>query len=149
MARYRTVIDSPKPREELFPYLADFSNAQEWDPGVVKASRGDTGDVQVGSGFRLTAAFMGRETPLTYRVTAMDAPRSVTFRGENSTVVSLDTITFADRPTGTRVTYDADLQLKGPLKLGEPLLRLAFGRIGDKARDGLRDVLDGTVVSTN
>jgi len=147
MARYRTVIDSPKPREELFPYLADFSNAQEWDPGVVRAERSDKGAVKVGSEFELVAAFMGRETPLTYRVTALDAPRSVTFRGENATVVSLDTITFADRPDGTRVTYDADLQLKGVLKLGDPALRLAFGKIGDKARDGLRDAVDGRVIS--
>lgn len=147
MARYRTVIDSPKPREELFPYLADFANAQEWDPGVVRAERTDSGEVVVGSAFELVAAFMGRETPLKYEVTAIEPPRSVTFRGENATVVSLDTITFADRPNGTRLTYDADLQLKGPLKLADPALKLAFGKIGDKARDGLRDAVDGTVVS--
>ena len=53
---------------------------------------------------------MGRKTPLTYAVTALDAPHSITLRGENATVVSLDTITF--EPTaagGTRVSYDADL----------------------------------------
>lgn len=147
MARYRTVIDSPKPREELFAYLSDFSSAREWDPGVSRATRSDSGEVQVGSQFDLVASFMGRETPLSYKVTAIEPPRSVTFRGENSNVVSLDTITFADRPNGTRVTYDADLTLKGPLKLADPLLKLAFGRIGDKARDGLRDALDGTVVA--
>lgn len=147
MARYRTVIDSPKSREELFGYLSDFSSAAEWDPGVVRADRTDSGAVAVGSEFRLVASFLGRETPLTYRVTEIDAPRSVTFRGENATVVSLDTITFADRPQGTRITYDADLQLKGPLKVADLALRAAFGRIGDKARDGLRDAVDGTVVA--
>jgi carbon monoxide dehydrogenase subunit G len=146
MARYRTVIDSPKPREELFPYLADFSNAAEWDPGVVSATRADDGEVRIGSAFDLVAAFMGRETPLRYVVTALDPPRSVTFRGENSSVVSLDTITFADRPEGTRVTYDADLQLKGARKIGDPVLRLLFGKIGDKARDGLRELVDGRIV---
>jgi hypothetical protein len=39
---------------------------------------------------------------------------------------------------GTRVTYDADLSLKGPLRLADPLLALAFRRVGDRARDGLR-----------
>lgn len=44
---------------------------------------------------------------------------------------------------GTLVTYDADLQLNGVLRLADPLLRLAFGRIGDRAAAGLRRVLKG------
>ena len=38
------------------------------------------------------------------------------------------------------MTYDADLTLKGPLGL-DPLLKLAFNRIGDRAVDGLRGTL--------
>lgn len=143
MARYVTTIDSPRPPQELFAYLSDFSNAQEWDPGVVEATRGGEGPVEVGAEFRLVAAFLGRRVPLTYTVTALDPPRSVTFRGENATVVSLDTISLEPRGGGTRVTYDADLTLKGPLGLADPLLRLVFGRIGDTAAAGLRKALDG------
>jgi hypothetical protein len=46
------------------------------------------------------------------------------------------------------VRYDADLRLKGPLRLADPLLRVAFSRIGDRARDGLRRALDGTVTGS-
>ena len=42
---------------------------------------------------------------------------------------------------GTLVTYDADLALKGPLKLADPLLGLAFNRVGDRALAGLRKTL--------
>jgi hypothetical protein len=66
----------------------------------------------------------------------------VTLRGENATVVSLDTMTFSDGTSGgTLVRYDADLRLKGPLRLADPLLLLAFRRTGDRALDGLRAAL--------
>ena len=47
---------------------------------------------------------------------------------------------------GSLVTYDADLQLRGVLRIGDPLLALGFGRIGDRAAAGLRDALEGTAV---
>jgi hypothetical protein len=139
MARYATTIDSPRPQAEVFAYLSDFSTTQEWDPGVVEAERLDAGAIVVGSRVRVVADFMGRQTPLVYEVTAVDPPSAITLRGENATVVSLDTMTFTPTPAGgTRIVYDADLTLKGPLRLADPLLKLVFNRIGDKAAAGLR-----------
>lgn len=149
MARYVTTIDSPRSRDELFPYLADFSNAAEWDPGVAAAERlGGEGPVALGEEFTLMVRAVRGETPLTYRVTAIEPPQSVTFRAESGLLISLDTITFEEHGGGTRVRYDADLRLKGPLRLAEPLLRVAFSRIGDRARDGLCRALDGTVTKS-
>jgi Polyketide cyclase / dehydrase and lipid transport len=84
------------------------------------------------------ATFLHRKTPLTYRIIEYDPPNAVTFRGENSTVVSLDRIAFEPSDGGTRITYDADLALKGPFKVADPLLGLAFKRVGDRALAGLR-----------
>jgi len=141
MAHYRATIDTPRAREEVFAYLSDFSSTQEWDPGIVEAER--LGDAAVGEGteFRLLASFLGRTTPLTYRIVEFQPPDAVTLLGENATVVSRDRITFEPLAQGTRITYDADLALKGPLKLADPLLRLAFGRVGDRALAGLRRTL--------
>ena len=33
-------------------YLADFGNAEEWDPGTVSCTRLDSGPVQVGARWR-------------------------------------------------------------------------------------------------
>ena len=38
MAYYRAQIDIRRPIEEVFAYLADFSNTEAWDPGVVGQS---------------------------------------------------------------------------------------------------------------
>ena len=144
MAHYRATIDTPRAREDVFAYLSDFSSTQEWDPGVVEAER--LGDATAGEGteFHLVASFLGRTTPLTYRIVEFKPPAAVTLLGENATVISRDRITFEPSTQGTRIAYDADLALKGPLKLADPLLRLAFGRVGNRALAGLRRTLAPT-----
>ena len=142
MARYTASLTLPVPVDEAFAYLSDFSTTEEWDPGVVEAER--IGDVPVGEGteFRVLARFLGRTSELTYRIVEFAPGEAVTLRGENATVVSLDRITFAPAGSRTRITYDADLALKGPLRVADPLLRLAFNRTGDRALAGLRDTLN-------
>jgi carbon monoxide dehydrogenase subunit G len=141
MARYTAAVDTPRPPGEVFAYLSDFSRTVEWDPGVVEAERLGTAPVGEGSEFRLVADFLGRKATITYRIVEYDPPSAVTFRGENSSVVSLDRITFAPSDGGTRITYDADLALKGLLRLADPLLALVFRRVGDRALAGMRKTL--------
>jgi carbon monoxide dehydrogenase subunit G len=137
MAHYRATIDIQQPREDVFAYLSDFSTAREWDPGVVEAERLNGQAVGQGTEFRLVAEFLGRKNELTYRILEYDPPHAVTFLGENATVVSRDRITFEKIAEGTRVTYDADLALKGLLRIADPALGLAFNRVGDRALAGL------------
>ncbi len=141
MAHYNASVTTPRPRDEVFAYLSDFSTTEEWDPGVIEAERVGEAPVGEGTEFRLLAEFLGRRTPLTYRIVEYDPPNAVTFRGESSSVISLDRITFEASGEGTLVTYDADLALKGALKVADPLLGLAFRRVGDRALAGLRKTL--------
>jgi carbon monoxide dehydrogenase subunit G len=141
MAHYRATIDVQQPREDVFAYLSDFSTTEQWDPGVVEAKRVNGAAVGQGSEFRLVAKFFGRKNELTYRIVEYEAPRAVTFLGENATVISRDRITFDEIVDGTQVTYDAELTLKGLLRVADPLLGLAFSRVGDRALAGLRRTL--------
>jgi Polyketide cyclase / dehydrase and lipid transport len=110
-------------------------------PQTVQSERLGEGPIGEGTEFRLVAAFLGRKTTLTYRIVEYQPPHAVTFRGENSTVVSLDRITFQPSDGGTRILYNADLTLKGPRKFANPLLALAFNRVGDHALAGLRNTI--------
>jgi hypothetical protein len=141
VARYRASIDTPWTPAEAFVYLSDFSTSAEWDPGVVEAQRVGAGPVSKGTEFHLVAEFLGRKAPLTYRVIEYEPHRVVAFVAENATVVSYDRIIFEAIPAGTRVTYDAELRLKGRLRLPDPLLGLAFNRVGSRALARLREVL--------
>ncbi len=141
MAHYRATVETHRTREDVFAYLSDLSSTEQWDPGVVEARRMNGAPVGEGTEFRLVAEFLGRRTPLTYRIVEYDPPQTVTFCGENSTVISRDRITFESTAEGARVTYDADLALKGLLRIADPLLGLAFNRVGDRALAGLRRTL--------
>lgn len=149
MARYRTTIESSWSVSEAFAYLADFSSSQEWDPGVVAASRLDDGEVGTGSRFRVVSRFAGRDVPLEYEIVGFEHDRQVVLRAENGQVRSTDTITFAPRTDGSTVTYDADLRPKGVFVILDPVLSLLFRRIGDQARDGLRRVLGASATTSS
>jgi carbon monoxide dehydrogenase subunit G len=142
MARYTATAETEWNREEAFAYLADFANISDWDPGVVRATRHAGEPLAAGARFEVTTSYMGRESTLTYETIEIEPPRRVLLRAETGTFTSLDELTFDQRPGGgTLVTYDADLAMKGIARLAELPMRLAFRRIGDAARDGLRDRL--------
>ncbi len=141
MAHYQASLDTQQTREDAFAYLSDFSSTREWDPSVVEAEIVDGQVVGEGTEFRLVAEFLGRKNELTYRIVEYDPPHAVSFLGENATVVSRDRITFDRTAVGTRVTYDADLALKGVVRIADPILALAFKRVGDRALAGLRRAL--------
>lgn len=141
MPRYQTVIPSTWEPQTLYAYMADFSNAQEWDPGVVTARRLDPGDLRVGSQFDLTVQFAGGRMVLRYAITDLEAPNRVVFTATTGHLESVDTLSFRRGSSGSEMTYDADLRLKGVAALANPLLALGFRRVGDRARDSLRRVL--------
>lgn len=143
MARYVATVPSSRSADDTFAYLADFSSTQEWDPGVLRGRRLDDGPPDVGSRFEITVRSLGRESSLVYEITEYDAAdRRVVLRGTNALVVSLDEISVVPQTGGgSAVTYDADLRLRGPLRLFDPVLRLSFKDLGDKAAAGLRSTL--------
>jgi carbon monoxide dehydrogenase subunit G len=144
MAHYTTTVHTDWERETAFAYLAEFSNAAEWDPGVERALSLSPDPIAAGARFELEVSFVGRTIPMTYETIELDAPSSVTLAAETGLVVSRDVLSFDPAPGGgTTVTYDADLRLKGPMKLLDPALQVAFKRIGDQAADGLAARLAG------
>ncbi len=144
MARYRGTVISARPAEETFDYLADFANAAGWDPGTVTAERLDAGAVGLGSTFRLEVRVGSRTTSLDYRIVAFDRPHRVVLLGESGAIRSEDTITVAPAADGgSVVTYTAELTLKGPYALVDPVLGPFFARVGDRGVGGLRAALGG------
>jgi carbon monoxide dehydrogenase subunit G len=141
MARYVDAIDLPTPIEEAFDYLADFSRTVEWDPGVYEARRLTCGEVRLGSRFEVKVAVLGRRIPLEYRITEFERPSRLVLTGGDSSLRSIDEITLVSRHGGTRVTYEARLELSGIRRLADPALDLLFQRIGRLAVRCLREAL--------
>jgi hypothetical protein len=144
MASYRDTVTSTWSPDEAFAYLADFRSVAEWDPSVRSAVHVNGDDpISVGAVFRVTVKTALSELVLDYKTIELERPDTIVLRAENNTMVSLDTITIRDDGGGgAAVTYDAKIDLKGVRKLADPLLQLAFRRLGNKARDGLRGKLN-------
>ena len=142
MAHYAATVTSRRSAQAVFDYLADFSSTAEWDPGVIAARRLTAEPLRVGARFHVVAGFLGRQVPLEYRTVEIDRPRRVVLRAESASAVSEDTITVRELPgSGTEVVYDAQLRLRGPLRLADPVLGVFFTRIGDRAKAGLANAL--------
>ncbi len=138
MPRYRTSVTTSRRPEDAFEYMASFDNVAEWDPGVVHAERIGSGELGAGSRFRVVVSSAGRKLPLEYRITEFDPPRLVVLVAQTPTLRSLDRITVEPAPGGATVTYDANLELLGLLRIFNPALALVFNRTGDRAAAGLR-----------
>jgi hypothetical protein len=136
LARFTTTIASSLSPAEAFDYMADFTNALEWDPSVSKAKRVDE------STYDLTARFGGRDVELRYRGVELEAPRRVVLEAKGAGFTSRDTITVAPAGSGSDVRYDAALTFDGARKLLDPVMQLLFKRLGDNAAAGLRRTLN-------
>ena len=138
MARYRTQITTPRRPEDTFEYMAAFENVAEWDPGVAETQPLDPGPPRAGSRYRVVVSAAGTKMPLEYRITEFDPPRRVLLLAETSVLRSVDEISVEPAPGGSTVTYDANLELLGLLRVLNPALAVVFKRVGDRAAAGLR-----------
>lgn len=144
MARYRCTVQSPMSQEAAFDYVADLRNLEEWDPGVSSSEFHSGTNPGRGTSYAVTAS----GTELVYETLEFDRPTRTVAEAKTSLLRSYDIIDVAPGPDGgSTVTYDATLNLNGPLGLLDPLLGLFFNRIGDKAAGGLEKALSGVIVS--
>ena len=141
MANYNTTVESTLSPEEAFEYLADFTNAAEWDPNTVSSELIAGDPYAVGAKYKVITKFAGREMELTYETIEIDRPHRVRLSSGNSTTDITDTMTFAPAAQGSDVAYDANIAPKGLAKVLDPALTLIFKRVGGHAAEGLRKAL--------
>ena len=99
------------PPEKVFPYLADFRNATEWDSGTDSCEL-VSGDGGPGTVYKNVSKFVGNTVELEYTVDAVEQPRFVIV-GRNDTTTSQDTITVTPNDGGSTVVYRADFTFTG------------------------------------
>lgn len=141
MRRYLTSVPTTWSQVTAFNFMADVRNFARWDPGVesVLAVGGD--GVGRGSAYDVSVRAGPRRLVLRYEVEEWDPPRRLLLVARTASLQSIDEIKVEPADGGAVVTYDARLDLRGVLTVANPLLALAFRRIGDRAAAGLRRAL--------
>ena len=147
MARYTGTVEAPHSAEEVWRYLADLRSIREWDPSV-KSVELTGGEPRVEDAtYELEVSFGGRSITLPYRIVEADAPHRVVFAAETEAVTVRDEARID--PIGdsaSRVTWNAELRLRGVRRLLDLPLRALFNRLGEDARKGLGERLGKTVL---
>jgi hypothetical protein len=133
----RSTLDA----SNAFEYLSAFEHTPEWDPGTPVVKKLSEGPVAVGHRYHAEADFRGKRQILIYEVVEL-AGNVIKLRGENKSVISVDTIDVAPSGPGSEVRYTAEFQLKGWLKFAEPFVNPAFQSLAAPAMDGMKRTLD-------
>lgn len=139
----RTFTVTPSPAV-VIDYLKDFTHATEWDPGTESCTRKDAGPVVVGSSFHNVSKIAGVSTELTYTLEELTTD-TIVLVGTNESATSTDTITVVpdpDNATGSQITYQAVIDMKGAAKLASPVIKLVFEKIGSDTEDQMRDAVN-------
>ena len=140
MAHVEKSISVQKPLDEVWRYLTDFTNTEEWDPPTVSTTR-LSGDGGVGTVYRNVSNILGNNVEIEYTVSAMEPMIRFEVKGATSHVDLHDTITFDWDGPMTVVTYRAEFAPQGAAKLAEPLLPLGLKKLGDDAEEQMAKCL--------
>lgn len=136
MVHVQRTFTVDRPAAQVVAYLADFANAEQWDPGTQSCTRIDAGPVAVGARWHNVSKVLGRDTELEYTLERLE-PGRVVLVGRNDTATSTDDITVKERPGGAAVFYDSTVELHGLAKLGAPVVKVEFERLGNETVEGI------------
>lgn len=140
--RFSKQIVVSRPAADAFAYIAAFENTAEWDPGIAESRTLTEGPVRVGSQFDVVALFGGKRQRFRYTVTEVDDGRRIVLEGDGEKARSIDAISVEASGSGSRVSYTADIRLKGLRRIAEPLLKPMLTKAGEEALAGLKQKLD-------
>jgi carbon monoxide dehydrogenase subunit G len=141
LLRAHRTLTTRTPPDRVFAFLADFRNAEQWDPGTVSCEllEGDTG---VGSTYRNVSKLLGRTSELTYTTVEREEGRRLHFRGRNEMFTGNDRLSLSPSGAGTEVTYDADFEFHGLARLAIPVVAAYFPLLAAKVIRQLGSTLD-------
>lgn len=146
MPTYRKTILVARPVEPTFDFVSDFAHTGQWDRRVVSVRRtAGSGPIGVGTSFILVSKAPIGTTDLPYRIVTYEPHRRVVYEGQTWYARYRDDITFAPDGNGTALTYHAKFDLRGILRLGNPIMSILFKRIGDDAVGGIAAAVERDV----
>jgi hypothetical protein len=82
------------------------------------------------------------ELDFPYEIVEYERPRVVVFAGRTQFFDYRERVTFEPDGSGSTIEWDARMELRSLLVLGNPILSLVYQRIGDDATGGIQRALD-------
>jgi len=141
MIEIKETIAVLRPIDDVFRYLSDFTNIEQWDPGVVTSVNLSGEPVQVGTPFELTLRYLFFPIRMTYTIAEYAPPHRVVLKGEGDSFAVTDTIELSPNGHGTRVSYTASFAFPNLSPRLQKIIRPALSLIGKTSMSGMKKAL--------
>ncbi|MEI8406513.1 MULTISPECIES: SRPBCC family protein [unclassified Kribbella] len=115
-------IDAPV--DEVFDLVADERNEPRYNPRIVRAEMVSEGPVGAGARFVAQPKNMGARGEMSVTILEYDRPHSLHNVVRSSYLHVDGTLTFEAVDGGTRLKWDWDMALVGPMRILSPVLAL-------------------------
>jgi uncharacterized protein YndB with AHSA1/START domain len=112
------------PVDEVFDMVADERHEPRYNPRIVRAEKVSEGPVGTGTRFVAEPKSMGTRGEMTLTILEYDRPHRLHNVVRSSYMQVDGTLTFEEVEGGTRLRWDWDMGLIGPMRLMSPLLAL-------------------------
>lgn len=123
MQRVQTNVSTTKSPQEVYDYLVDFSNQVEWRYNVLESELVDGQTGRVGARYRQRVKQGPKEMVTHVELARAEPPRTVAFRTVGSGPVSASgTSDIREADGGARVTTDVEIEMRGIMRLFEPMM---------------------------
>lgn len=131
-----------RPPQDVYAFISDLPrNYRRWSPEVVQLQFHTQGPIRVGSTARQVRVDQGRRTETTFRVSAMEPGRQVSFVGTSNPFrveYLMDPV-----PTGTRLTFVFELgRLEFFMRPFEKLIRMAVQEGSERVVRNIRTLVE-------
>lgn len=142
MARTRSTLHACVRVEQVFDFMSDLRHAPLWDPQASSVEKLTPGPVGLGTRFLMVGSFMGRELHMPYEIVGYERPGHLVIEGATRLLRYRDEISFVDEGTGTRVLYDAAMELRAAPPLVDRALQLVWNRVASVATRGMARAIE-------
>ena len=133
-------IDAPV--EEVFDLVADERNEPRYNARIVHAEKLSEGPVGRGSRFVAKPKGMGSKGEMTLEVLEYERPHRLHNIVRSSYMEVDGTLTFEEADGGTRLRWEWDMGLVGPMKLMSPVIALIGPRWERRNWVGLKQYIE-------
>ncbi|BCS99154.1 hypothetical protein DSLASN_47860 [Desulfoluna limicola] len=141
MVEIKEAVTVCRPIDDVFRYLSNFTNIEQWDPGVLTSVNLSDGPVQVGTSFELTLRYLFIPIHMIYTITEYEPPCRVVLKGEGDSFAVTDTIELSPNDHGTMVSYTASFAFSSLSPRLQKIIRPALSLIGKTSMAGMKKAL--------
>lgn len=132
MARVRGSIDIERPVDEVFDVVADQTKEPLYNPGMTSSRRLDDGPMGVGTRYLATVLTRGKPHEVEIEVTGFERPTWISSRSVMGRSTVSGRVRFDPVGSGTRLSWDWDVQVGAGARVLGPLVSL-IGRRQERA----------------